>query len=290
MDNRESARRVGFTIAQAWTNPVKDGFVEYRSEGRRKGEAYCANPKPGPPLGQVIVIHEVWGFTRFIRDLCDRLSRQGFSAVAPVLFWRDNALFSADRLREGMKAVWGLGLEERFQLARLEAAMRKGRVSSETESMLRMLYDRRFRAKLLRDLLSLERRLSHESPGLRTGVVGFSMGGKLALQLAARAAARIEACVAYSAEPVSGPVLRGIGSPLLLLYGGKDRFMLSGLPDFVKATIANGKDLELKIYRSAGHEFFDETNESGYESVAAIDAWSATVDFLRRRLSRTTNC
>ncbi len=262
---------------------LKDGFAEYISRGQQ-AEAYSSNPKVGRSLGQVIVIHEVWGFTRFIKETCDRLSRQGFTAVAPVLYWRDKALFTPDRLRHGLKALWGLSLEERHKIAKLDAAIKKGGVSRETEAMLRILYDKHFRTRLLGDLASLARHLQRESPGLRVAAMGYSMGGKLALQLAA-AFPRLAASVSYSGEPIPGATLERVRSPLLMLYGCEDAFMTRDVPTFVKETIDRGKQLELKIYRSAGHEFFDDTSEGDYRPAAAEDAWGSTIDFLRKNLS-----
>src|SRR5712664_2017416 len=82
-----------FTIARGAGPPaLEDGFVGYATrEGR--AEAYRSDPMSGNPLGQVIVVHEVWGLTQAIRDACDRLSGDGILAVAPVLYWRDKRLF-----------------------------------------------------------------------------------------------------------------------------------------------------------------------------------------------------
>jgi carboxymethylenebutenolidase len=257
--------------------------MDYPVKGER-AEAYFSNPEGGHPVGQVIVVHEVWGFTQFIQQACERLSRQGFRAVAPILYWRHKELFSAETLREGLRAVWNLSIEERYQRARLEAALKKGRLSSEAASMLRILYDKRFRSLLLRDLESLASGLREEHPDLRTGAIGFSLGGKLALQLAG-SHPELAACVAYSSEPFLGPTFGKIRSPLLLLYGIEDRFMLKGLPVFVRKAVDKGKELELKLYPSAGHEFFDSTDAKGYRAAAAEDAWRASADFLRRNLA-----
>jgi carboxymethylenebutenolidase len=273
-----------FTIARGAGSPaLEDGFMQYKTKGGQ-AEAYFSNPEGGRPVGQVIVIHEVWGFTRFIQEACGRLSRQGFRAVAPILYWRDKELFSAKTIREGTKVVWGLSLEERYQHARLEAALRKGRASSEAASMLRILYDKRFRSKLLRDLKSLASSLRKEYPDLRTGAIGFSMGGKLALQLAGSHPG-LAACVTYSAEPVLGPTVGKIRSPMLLLYGSEDRFVTRDLPAFVKEAVDKGKELELKMYPSAGHEFFDHTDKRDFRAAAAEDAWETSGGFLRKNLS-----
>jgi len=262
---------------------LEDGFVNYLTRDGR-AEAYRSDPRSGRPLGQVVVIHEVWGLTQSIRDACDRLSRSGFLAVAPVVYWRDKQLFSSERIREGMKLVWGLTLEERYRPRLLAAALTKGRASKETRSMLRTFYDKGFRRLLLQDLLSLVRHLRKESPELRTGVVGFSMGGKLAMQLAG-AFPELAACVAYSAEPVRGAALTQLRSPVLLLYGSEDRFMTRNLGAFVQDAVSKGTELELKVYPSAGHEFFDSGNKKEYRAGAAEDAWDTSTDFLLKRLS-----
>jgi carboxymethylenebutenolidase len=275
-----------FTIAQRQASALEDGLIHYRAFGGQ-AEAYLSDPEGGSPVGQVILIHEVWGFTQFIKDSCERLSRQGFRVVAPILYWRDKGLFSAGALREGMKAVWHLSLEERYQRPELEAALKKGHASPEAASTLRVLYDKRFRSKLLRDLESLAAGLREQRPDLRMGALGFSLGGKLALQLAGGHAS-LAACVTYSAMPVLGPTLRRIRSPMLLFYGGEDRFMLRDLPTFVKEAAHGGTELELKIYPSAGHEFFDHTDRRQFRAAAAEDAWRRSTDFLRRRLSTRT--
>jgi carboxymethylenebutenolidase len=246
-------------------------------------EAYRSDPKSVRPLGQVVVIHEVWGLTQSVRDACDRLSRDGFLAVAPVLYWRDKQLFSPKRIREGMKLVWGLTLEERYRPRLLAAAMAKGHGSKETGSMLRTFYDKGFRRLLLQDLRSLANHLRKESPDLGTGAVGFSMGGKLAMQLA-ESFPEMAACVAYSSEPARGAAVAKIRSPLLLFYGSEDKFMTRNLGAFVQESVAKGRELAIKIYPSAGHEFFDPGNKEEYRAGAAEDAWETSTQFLRKRL------
>src|ERR1700719_4650177 len=49
--------------------------------------AYIAQPKASP-ASAVVVLHEVFGVNTDIRKTCDELAEQGFVAVAPDLFWR----------------------------------------------------------------------------------------------------------------------------------------------------------------------------------------------------------
>jgi len=262
---------------------LKDGFVNYPTK-EGWAEAYRSDPKSGRRLGQVVVVHEVWGLTPSITDACDRLSRQGFLAVAPVLYWRDKELFTPERIREGMRLVWDLTLEERYQPRLLAAALTKGLASRETGSMLRTFYDKGFRRLLVQDLVSLAGHLRKESPNLRIGAMGFSMGGKLSMQLAG-SFPELAACVAYAAEPPRGQALAKIRSPLLLVYGSEDRFMTRNLGAFVQEAVSKGRELELKVYPSAGHEFFDPGNKKEYRKGAAEDAWASSNDFLLKRLS-----
>jgi len=92
--------------------------------------------------------------------------------------------------------------------------------------------------------------------------------------------------VAYSGEPIFGSTLAKIRCPIMLLYGSEDRFMMHDLPRFLGEAAEKGKELALKTYSSAGHEFFDHTNKKGYRATAAEDAWGVSTDFLLKNLSR----
>ena len=149
--------------------------------------------------------------------------------------------------------------------------------------MLRVLYDQAFRRSLLRDLLILARRLRDDDPELAIGALGFSVGGKLAMQLAEEADAA--ACVAYSAEPAVGTTRENARARILMIYGSEDHFMIRGLQRFVKELAKRGGELDLKIYPSSGHEFFDPSDKRAYRAGPAEDAWAATVEFLKENLS-----
>ena len=49
--------------------------------------AYQARP-PGTPRGAVVVIQEIFGVNRVMRDITDGLAAQGYLAICPDLFWR----------------------------------------------------------------------------------------------------------------------------------------------------------------------------------------------------------
>jgi dienelactone hydrolase len=64
--------------------------------------------------------------------------------------------------------------------------------------------------------------------------------------------------------------------------------MTRDLGAFVQEALAKGKELELKIYPSAGHEFFDHSNKRQYRASAAEDARETSTDFLLKTLSTGT--
>jgi len=242
-------------------------------------EAVFADPGGSAP--PVIVLHEVWGMTPFIESVCDKLAGHGFAAFAPVLYWRDRDLFSRKNVREAMSVVWDLPLGERYDRRKLGTAFRKARASAEARRLLGTLYDRSYRSLLTGDAAALARSVSGRRR--KFGVVGYSMGGGLALGLAAKLRG-ICACATFSAEPPRSADLARIRAPILSFYGSEDEFMTARVPEFVADALRLGKALTLTIYPSAGHEFFDRDNPSGYDPGAAAESWRALIQFLADRL------
>ena len=253
---------------------MKEGYVSYESNGQ-VAKAFCVRPRE--PGASVVVVHEVWGFSQHIQDVCRGIGALGFTAVAPLLYWRDSVLFESNKIRSAMKAVWDLSLPERYDRPKLELTMREKHVPEESGRLLRTLYDGAFRERMLNDVLSLATSVAGDG---KVGAVGFSMGGGLVFRLAARSR-QLRACVAFSSEPPDDKTIRRIRSPILMFYGSEDSFMTRGLPVFVENALKHGRDFTIKSYASAGHEFFDPM-DGGYNEDAASDSWALTTIFLNR--------
>jgi len=256
-----------------------DRGIEAYDAGGERAEVFFV--RPARPKGSVIVIHTVAGLTDHIRETCDRLGRLGFTAAAPLLYWRQKDLFTAGRIRRAMAVVWDLDLEERYDKAKLGGIMRKKAASSETASLLRTLYDRTFRSQILFDLTRLAEALEVETDAV--GAIGYSMGGKLAVQLGTEFRG-LRACVTFSAEPPPREVIEKVEFPVLALYGVKDEFMGKGVPAFVGDALKAGMALTLKTYPRARHEFFDPAKKRSYNQSASDDAWKATTGFIMENL------
>src|SRR5262245_2397368 len=63
------------------------GMVEI-PVGERRIAAYRARPEGSGPFPVVLVVHEIFGLHEYIRDVCRRLARAGYLALAPDLYAR----------------------------------------------------------------------------------------------------------------------------------------------------------------------------------------------------------
>src|SRR5262249_29149281 len=130
-------------------------------------------------------------------------------------------------------------------------------------------------------LLTLDSKTSR-----KIGVIGFCMGGALALYTATKNS-NIGACVVfYGGHPKVKPDLPNLHAPVLGLYGEKDGSVTPALVRDLERQVKDlGKQIEVKIYPGAQHAFFNDTRPEVYNAEAAADAWQRTIAFLRQHLS-----
>jgi len=209
---------------------------------------YLSVPEQGSGPG-VLVIQEWWGLVDHIKDLCDRFAGEGFVALAPDLY-HGKTTKSPDEAGKLMMAL-RIDEAERDLSAAAQYLARHDSTSSE-----------------------------------KIGVVGFCMGGALALYTATRNS-KIGACVVfYGGHPNVKPDLPNLQAPVLGLYGENDRSVTPAVVrDLEQRLKTLGKQIEVKIYPGADHAFFNDTRPQVYNAEAAADAWQRTVDFLRKNLS-----
>ena len=210
---------------------------------------YLSLPKGEGTHAAVIMIHEWWGLNDWMKQQTDKLAAEGYVALAVDLY-RGKVATEQARAHEYVS-----GLAEDDALRMLRAAT----------DFLRSRSDVRAHA---------------------IGVVGWCLGGRYAIRMAA-ADPGIRACVMYYGTPITDEkAIAGIQAAVLGSFGGDD-----GGPSpeqvqgFEKALRKAGKKVDFKIYPGAPHAFANETNPwGGYREAAAKDAWKRTLAFLLAEL------
>ncbi len=218
-------------------------IIEFKGNGQPY-TGYISPASNGGPA--VIVIQEWWGLVDHIKDIADRFASAGFTALAPD-FYHGKSTKSPD---EAGKLFMALNI-------------------SDAEKVLKG---------------AIDALLSHPKCTTKTaGVVGFCMGGQLALYAASKNPEKVSACVVfYGIHPNVKPDYENIKAPILGFFGEKDS---SVSPAKVKALSEKlnsaGKQHQFHTYPGLDHAFFNDTRAEVYDANAAADSWNKTLEFFR---------
>jgi carboxymethylenebutenolidase len=215
--------------------------------------AYVSRP-PKLPAPVVVVLQELFGVNADIRATCDELAKQGFIAIAPDLFWRQEPDVDLD-VRS--KTDWQHGL-------RLYGA-----------------YDRDAGAHDIAQTLRTAVKLP-ESTG-RIALQGYCLGALMAFITAARH--EVDAAVAYhgaDTEKYLGEV-GSLRAPLLMHLGEEDEFISKTAQAQIKAALAKKPNATVYSYPGQRHAF-SRHNGTHYNATAAVLAGRRTSEFLNRHL------
>ena len=222
-------------------------MVDIQANGRT-APGYLSNPegKKGPGL---VVVQEWWGLVDHIKDVVDRFAREGFVTLAPDLYHGETTR-SPD---QAGKMLMALNIAETGKELRGAA-----------------------------DYL-----LAHDAvQPKKVGVVGFCMGGQLALYAACEHPDRISAAVNfYGIHPNVELHPERLRGPVMAHFGKRDK---SVPPEKARALMKRieqaGKEIEAHYY-DAEHAFFNDQRPEVYDRRSAQQAWDRTLAFLRRALS-----
>lgn len=200
----------------------------------------------------VVVIHEIFGLSEWVRAVADRLAADGFIAVAPDLL--------------SGKGPGGGGTESLG-------------TRDEIVGLIRTLTPAEVRARL--DAVRAWAGRLPASNG-RSATAGFCWGGAASFAYAAATPDLSAAVVWYGTSP-DAAALSGIRAPVLGLYGEDDARVTSTI-DPAKAEMARlGRAYEVEIYPKAGHGFLrDQAGRDGANLAAALQAWPRMLAFLRQ--------
>lgn len=220
-------------------------MIEFEGDGH-VDSGYLAVPASGRGPG-VVVIQEWWGLVGHIKDVCDRFASEGFTALAPDLYHGR----STTEPDEAQKEAMNLDI-----------------------------------AAAGRDLAAAVRQLlgSARATGTGVGVVGYCMGGGLALYIASQDPA-IAACVAYYAASAGAESdFARMKAPVLGHWGERDHYYDHKAVERLEERLrAAGVPVE-SFWYDADHAFFNDDRPEVYAPEAAQLSWDRTVAFFREHL------
>jgi carboxymethylenebutenolidase len=230
-----------------FAEPVKAQSVTFPS-GSETIAGYLAVPESPGRYPGVVVLHEEWGLTDWVRDQARRLAGQGYAALAVDLYRGQVAHDPA------------LAYD-------LMTATAPDRALRDMEAAIHFLIAR---PEVNKD---------------KIGSLGWSAGGKWSLLLAVNDPF-LTACVSnYGAPPTDPTEIQKIRAPVLAIFAGDDRYIAaSDVDDFETAMNSAHKSIDIKVYPQAGPGFENSNNKLGYRESAAEDAWRRTVAFLDQHL------
>lgn len=225
--------------------------IEFTSSASKAG-GYLASATSGHGPG-VVVVQEWWGLVPQIERVADRLAAEGFTALAPDLYHGEIAEHT-----------------EMDKAGHLMSTLPIARAVDDMQAAVAYL-------------------LAHPATtGTSVGVIGFCMGGMLALRLAAAGGASIGAAVPYYGAPLGDDSIdwSTLRAPVLGHFAERDDFFGPEPVRALEAQLrASGHEVEFRIHPGTGHGFTNEENPLGnWDPAATAVAWDATIAFLHEHL------
>lgn len=197
----------------------------------------------------VIVIQEWWGLVPHIEDVADRFAAEGFTVLAPDLYH-------------------GQSSSEPDEAGKLMMGMNLGETAKDLSGAVDVLQERTGHTEI--------------------GVVGYCMGGGLALVLACHRPDAVAAVAPYYGVipwPTAQPAWADLRARVVGEYAELDDF--AG-PEAVRSLESQlrglGKDAALHIHAGCHHAFFNETRPEVFDENAASTAFGRTIELFRDTL------
>ncbi len=234
-------------------SPRHGEWVDLKLPDGGKLVTWVVYPEKKEKAGAVIVIHEIFGLTEWVRGVADQLAKEGFIALAPDLL--------------SGKGPGAGGTES---------------LGEDVTKVIRTLTPETVNARLdaVRDYA-----LKIPAANGWTGTVGFCWGGTTSFAYAVAQPKLNAAVVYYGTSPSDAADYAKIGAPVLGLYGGDDARVNTTIPAAETEMKKLKKRYTANVYEGAGHGFFrQQTGRDGANMKASEKAWAATLAFLREHL------
>jgi carboxymethylenebutenolidase len=262
-----TALAAGFALA---VQPVSSQtMIVTDTEGIESGEvripvaggeipAYRAMPATGGPFPTVIVVQEILGVHEHIRDVCRRLAKLGYFAVAPELFVRQGDVSKMTDVSE--------------ILAKVVSRVPDAQVMSDLDATVAWAAE------------------TGMADTQKLAITGFCYGGRITWLYAARHP-DVKAAVAWYGRLTGHPtptmpkqpidVAASLTVPVLGLYGGKDEGIPLDQVDQMRVALSRGGNRSrIVVYPDAPHAFHADYRPT-YRKEAAEDGWRRMLEWFK---------
>lgn len=230
------------------TDAAVDPYIRTRQSKEVQVECIQFWPQEKGTYPGIVLLHERWGLNVQIKDVGARLACEGYGVIIPNLYARIGGMVTANA--EVAEALMAKSDEKA--------------ILQDINSCCEYLNTRDF----------IKRNIH--------GVVGFGMGGTLALKFACQRK-RLRASVAYygrMAQPET--LLKDLSCPVLYHWAGADESVpqdeIERLRRFAEEY---HKSIDIRTYTGAPHGFHNEMRPDSYRKEISADAWSTTAAFLK---------
>ena len=194
----------------------------------------------------LVLIQEYWGINDHIRSLADRLAQEGFLVIAPDLY---HGKLAKDAAEAGAL------------MTALDTSAAVKEIGATAEFLK-----------------------AHARGNGKVGVIGFCMGGALALASPCHLDGLSAVVPFYGLPPEEKVDYAKVSAPILMHVAKRDAWVTVEKAEAVKKKLeAAGKSITLEIYE-ADHAFVNDTLPEIYDEKNAKLAWSRSVEFLKKNL------
>jgi len=234
------------------SSPRHGEWVTIRTGGGDSLRAWVVYPERSTKAPVILVVHEVFGLSSWVRSVADQLAADGFIAIAPDLLTMKNLPEAPDSVLAPLAVAAIRTLNPTWVQRQLDAVAQYG--------------------------------MSLPSAQKKYGIVGFCWGGGISFAHAVHAPSLGASVVYYGVSPATAD-LESVRAPVLGLYGGSDARVDATIPPADSALRRLGRTYEHTIYQGAGHGFLrQQSGMDGANLAATRAAWPATISWFRKYL------
>jgi len=233
-------------------SPRHGEWVDVKVEGAPAPiKCFIVYPERKDKAPVVVVIHEVFGETDWIRGVADQLAAEGFIAIAPDL------LSGVGPNSGGTDSLGG-----RDNVVKAIQALKPEAVMNDLDAV------REYATQL-------------PSSNGKSATIGFCWGGATSFAYAAHQP-KLDAAVVYYGTPPGNAGLEKVQAPVMGFYGGADNRVTSTVKPTEATMKQLGKKYTAHVYDGAGHGFLrQQDGREGANQKATEQAWPATMAFLK---------